>query len=84
MSHERDVGYELQASLLIDSRNGHPLAPLGMNLRTEDGLYQCREVEVQPEQPHLTQLLEMVEWQESLRLSKTLVGNSDNECNAEL
>jgi len=82
MSHERDVGYELQASLLIDSRNGHPLAPLGMNLRTEDGLYQCREVEVQPEQPHLTQLLEMVEWQESLRLSKTLVHIVDREADS--
>lgn len=82
MTHERDVGYELQASLLIDSHNGHPVAPLGMNLRAEDGLYQCREMEVQPKQPHLTQLIETIDWQENLRLSKPLVHIVDREADS--
>lgn len=38
MSHALDVGYELQASLLIDGSSGKPLAPLGLNLVCRRGV----------------------------------------------
>jgi hypothetical protein len=35
MSHALDVGYELQASLLVDVGTGAPIAPAGLNLLTK-------------------------------------------------
>lgn len=37
LSHKHDIGYELQASLMIDGASGRPLAQLGLNLHTEQG-----------------------------------------------
>ena len=53
MSHDKDVGYELFASLLLNSDTGQPLAPLGLDLKAKQGTYQCRNSEPQPSQPHL-------------------------------
>ena len=82
LSHARDIGYELQASLLIDGVSGHPLAPLGLNLHTASGVYLCREVEPQPTQPHLEELLSRIQWQESLGLDKSLVHVVDREADS--
>ncbi len=57
MSHAQDVGYELQASLLIDGKSGKPLAPLGLNLVSSHGVYQCYESEPQARQEHLDELV---------------------------
>ena len=46
MSHALEVGYELQASLLVDADKGEPIAPAGLNLLTEKGIYQCRTQDV--------------------------------------
>lgn len=73
LSHERDIGYELQASLLFDDASGHPLAPLGLNLYTQQSVYQCREVAPQPKQSHLDELVSRIQWQEQLGLGKSLV-----------
>ncbi|HED2912989.1 TPA: transposase [Enterobacter hormaechei subsp. steigerwaltii] len=82
LSHERDIGYELQASLLIDGASGRPLAPLGLNLLTEQGVYQCREVMPQPKQPHLDELVSRIQWQEQLGLDKSLVHVVDREADS--
>ncbi|RJY00834.1 hypothetical protein D5R81_20070 [Parashewanella spongiae] len=82
MSHEKDVGYELFASLLLDSDTGQPIAPLGLDLKTEKGTYRCRDFEYQKTQPHLEQLVERIEWQDNLPLDKTLVHIVDREADS--
>ncbi|MFP2428824.1 flagellar biosynthesis protein FlhF [Enterobacter ludwigii] len=82
LSHEHDIGYELQASLLIDCNTGYPLAPLGLNLRTEHGIYQWQEADLQPKQPHLDELVERIHWQEHLGLDKPLIHVVDREADS--
>lgn len=82
MSHALDVGYELQASLLIDADTGEPIAPAGLNLLTDKGIYQCRSEDIQPKQSHLDSLFESIQWQEQLRLDKPLVHVVDREADS--
>lgn len=82
LSHEHDIGYELQASLMIDGATGRPLAPLGLNLHTGQGVYQCREVEPQPKQAHLDELVTRIQWQEQLGLGTPLVHVVDREADS--
>jgi hypothetical protein len=82
MSHDKDIGYELFASLLLSSEDGQPLAPLGLDLTTGKGVYQCREVEPQQQKSHLDQLVERIAWQEKLGLGKPLVHVIDREADS--
>ncbi|BBU05661.1 MULTISPECIES: transposase [Aeromonas] len=82
LSHKHDIGYELQASLMIDGASGRPLAQLGLNQHTEQGVYLCREVEPQPKQPHLDELVARIRWQEQLGLEKPLVYVVDREADS--
>lgn len=82
MSHDKDVGYELFASLLLNSDTGQPIAPLGLDLKTEDGTYSCREFESQETKPHLEQLVDRIEWQDNLPFDKALVHIVDREADS--
>ena len=82
MSHAQDVGYELQASLLIDGTSGKPLAPLGLNLVSSLGVYQCHESEPQARQEHLDELVERIHRQDKLGLDKPLVHVIDREADS--
>lgn len=82
MSHALDVGYELQASLLVDASTGAPIAPAGLNLLTKNGIYQCRSQELQPRQSHLDSLFDSIQWQERLHLDKPLVHVVDREADS--
>jgi hypothetical protein len=82
MSHALDVGYELQASLLVDVGTGAPIAPAGLNLLTKNGIYQCRSQELQPKQSHLDSLFDSIQWQEQLHLGKPLVHVVDREADS--
>lgn len=82
MSHEKDRGYELFASLLPRSQDGQPLAPLGLDLTTAKGVYQCQEVKPQSPTSHLDQLLARIGWQEQLGLGKPLVHIVDREADS--
>ena len=39
MTHQHDVGYDLQSSLLVSDRDGQPLAPVVQRLVSRDGSY---------------------------------------------
>ena len=82
MPHDLDVGYELQASRLVDADTGEPIAPAGLNLLTDKGIYQCRSQDIQPKQSHLDSLFESIQWQEQLRLDKLLVHVVDREADS--
>ncbi len=82
MSHDLDVGYELQASLLVDADTGEAIAPAGLSLLTEKGIYQCRSQDIQPKQSHLDSLFDIIQWQEQLGLDKPLVHVVDREADS--
>jgi len=82
MSHDKDVGYELFASLLLNANTGQPLAPLGLDLKAKQGTFRCRDMEPQEPMPHLEQLVDRIEWQESLPLQKTLIHIIDREADS--
>ena len=39
VTHETDIGYDLQTSLIVSDRNGQPLAPVAQRLVSADGSY---------------------------------------------
>jgi hypothetical protein len=43
LSHRKDRGYELTTLLLLDGRNGDPVAPLELRLRTARQVYSTRQ-----------------------------------------
>ncbi|MDD2722815.1 MAG: hypothetical protein PHH59_02165 [Methylovulum sp.] len=54
-THETDVGYDLQSSLIVSDRTGLPLAPVAQRLVSADGSYAtCGDTaSSSPARPHL-------------------------------
>jgi len=48
LSRQKDLGYEMLSALLISDRDGSPIAPLGMELRSIDGIYATRSRSILP------------------------------------
>ena len=82
MSHDKDVGYELYASLLINSETGEPIAPLGLELTNSKGTLQCDQTEVQGKQTHLDQLVNRAHLLDEMELGKKLVHIIDREADS--
>ena len=73
-------GYELQTSLVLSDNNGLPLGVLAQNLTTQDGvLSSYQENGSQPEQEHLQELAQRVQWLEQQPMTKTQVHIIDRE-----
>lgn len=51
-----DLGYELQAALLISDRDGAPLAPACMNLAAADGVHSTRRETLLPYRPWIDEI----------------------------
>ena len=80
MTHEHDVGYELQSSLLVGADDGAPLAVAVQNLVTAEGVWRCRETGIVPdEQTHLDELSERMDWLEQQSWGKRLAHLIDRE-----
>lgn len=45
ITHERDVGYDLQSSLILSDQTGQPIAPVAQRLVTADGSYATYQAE---------------------------------------
>lgn len=45
LSHDKDIGYELQSSLLVSDKTGLPIAPIAQNWVTKDKVYSSVEGE---------------------------------------
>ena len=75
----RAEGYELQTALLIDDRDGQPLAPLVQNLACARGLYSSRTTEVAKVPTHLDELLVRLDYLAGLSLDRPLVHIIDRE-----
>jgi hypothetical protein len=83
MTHRRDVGYELQSSLLVSAAEGAPLAVPAQNLVTAQGVWRCREEAISAGgQTHLDEVSERMGWLEEQQFGKRLVHIIDREADS--
>lgn len=77
--HEKELGYELQASLLLSDEHGGPLAPVALNLATQTKLLSTYRNETAREETHLEELASRINYLEEIGFNKTLVHIVDRE-----
>jgi hypothetical protein len=82
LTHDKDVGYELQSTVLIADRDGAPLCAPVQNLRTAQGLLSTRSDELLPMKPHLDELSDRVAWLQGQGFSRALVHIVDREADS--
>jgi hypothetical protein len=81
ITHETDVGYDLQTSLIVSDQNGQPLAPVAQRLVSADGSY-ATYGEAKPTLPvkdHLDEVSDCIAYLETQGFSKPLVHLIDRE-----
>ena len=81
ITHETDVGYDLQTSLIVSDQNGQPLAPVAQRLVSADGSY-ATYGEAKPTVPvkdHLDEVSDCITYLEAQGFSKPLVHLIDRE-----
>ena len=82
LSQSQDLGYELQAALLVSSADGHPLAPLSLSVRADGGVYCSRTWKVRSSRSNLDELEPAMEFVEQLGLKKPAVHILDAEADS--
>jgi hypothetical protein len=82
MTHDLDVGYELQSTVIVADRDGTPLCAPVQNLRTAHGLLSSRHDGIQPDTPHLDELSERMVWLQQQALGRPLVHIIDREADS--
>lgn len=80
LMHKKDLGYELQSSLLISDRDGQPLLPVVVNLSTANQVLSSYSEQIAVDHPHLQELAERSQWlQQQVAGDKKLVQIVDRE-----
>lgn len=81
ITHEKDVGYDLQTSLIVSDQTGKPIAPVAQRLVSANGSYWTYgEKELNPDvKNHLDEVLDSIEYIEKQGFSKPLVHIIDRE-----
>jgi hypothetical protein len=82
MTHRRDVGYELQSSVLVSDRSGKPLVPVVHNLVTAEAVYSTMSQRARARKPHLEELTERMGFLQDQGWSKPLVHIVDREADS--
>lgn len=82
MSHDKDVGYELQSTVLVADRDGAPICAPVQNLRTAHGVLSSRSEGLLEMKPHLDELSERVAWLEAQKVGRALVHVVDREADS--
>ena len=67
LSRSGDMGYELQAAIVVSSERGDPLAPISLSVRAADGVHCSRWGTVRPPQSALDELEPVMEFVERQR-----------------
>ncbi len=78
MTHNLDVGYELQSSVLVSDINGNPIATPAQNLITANGVHSSYQSDPQ-KQSHLNELTTRIEYLQQQGFDKPLVHIIDRE-----
>lgn len=79
LHNEKELGYELQTSLLLSDRHGGPIAPVALNLVTKTGVLSTYRKDSCHEETHLEELAKRVNYIESCGFKKALVHIVDRE-----
>lgn len=84
ITHETDVGYDLQSSLLISDQTGIPIAPVAQRLVTAKGSYSTYKNNQLEENvaSHLDEVTDCIAYLEQQNLPKTLVHIIDREADS--
>lgn len=82
MTHDSDVGFELQSSVMVGDRAGDPLGAAVQNLATGQGVWSTYRTELQPHIPHLDELSLRMQWLEQQDWGKPLVHLVDREADS--
>lgn len=77
--NKQALGYELQASLLLDDAHGGPIAPITLNVVTEDKVLSTYNEKIKRSASHLEELAERIDSIESCSFQKPLVHIIDRE-----
>jgi len=81
ITHENDVGYDLQTSLILSDQNGQPLAPVAQRLVSSDGSYSTYgdRTLTEPAKSHLDEVSECISYLKEQNFSRPLVHLIDRE-----
>jgi hypothetical protein len=84
ITHETDVGYDLQSSLILSDQTGQPLAPVAQRLVTADGSYATYQGDTLSEtvENHLDEVTYCISKLEQQRFAKPLVHIIDREADS--
>lgn len=84
ISHETDVGYDLQSSLLISDKTGLPLAPVAQRLVTANGSYSSYKNNALDENvaSHLDEVTTCIDYLQQQSFAKSLVHIIDREADS--
>jgi hypothetical protein len=82
LSRRGDLGYELQAALLVSSADGLPLAPLSLSVRAADGVHCSRYRALRPPRSPLDELEPVMDFVERLKLDRPAVHIVDAEADS--
>lgn len=84
ISHETDVGYDLQSSLLISDKTGLPLAPVAQRLVTANGSYSSYKNNALDENvaSHLDEVTTCIDYLQQQPFTKPLVHIIDREADS--
>jgi Transposase DDE domain len=82
LSHRKDRGYELTSLLLVDGRNGDPVAPLEVRLRAARQVHSTRAPKPHRKAFRIDEVLPSMQAVAGLGLGKTLVHVIDREADA--
>ena len=77
--HEQELGYELQASLLLNDQHGGPIAPVAMNVVTKTTVLSTYRKDGTRDETHLEELAKRVNYLESFGFQKPLIHIVDRE-----
>lgn len=78
----RNVGYELQTSLLLSANHGGPLAVVAMSLKDKNNLHRSYSDSSNRQVTHLEELAQQINWIESQSFSKKLIHIIDREADS--
>jgi hypothetical protein len=82
LTHKHDLGYDLATVLIVRARDGAPLAPADVSLKTADGVRSTRDDGTAADIPHIDQILPAMRYVRGLGLGSPVVHVIDREADS--
>lgn len=82
LSQSKDLGYEMQAAVLVSDRNGDPLSAISLSLRAADGVHCSRQAGVRQPLSPLDELAPAMDYVDHQKLGVPAVHVIDSEADS--